>query len=307
MRKIHAGWLAALVLILGSMYAGGAYVQASGQKAYALNGSDNLDVPYVPTPESVVEKMLDMAMVTGDDLVYDLGSGDGRIVITAAKERGARGVGIDLDPERIRESNENAREAQVTDKVQFFQQDLFSVDLGRATVVTLYLLPSVNLELRPKLFQELMPGTRVVSHDFDMGEWGADQTAEVEGSMVYFWVMPANVTGTWEWAMPDQAGGGKCVLEMDQEYQHAAGTLHAGSSATPLRDVRISGEMVSFTVDQQVNGKTVPMRYEGRVDGSTIEGGIRAPDGSMADGMVWKASRNPATETAIDEPAAVEM
>jgi SAM-dependent methyltransferase len=152
------------------------------------------DVIYVPTPPEVVAEMLKVANVTKNDVVYDLGSGDGRIVITAAKERGARGVGIDIDPERIREANENARAAGVTDKVKFLQQDLFETDFREATVVTLYLLPSLNVKLRPKLFKDLRPGTRIVSHSFDMGDWKPDQTIDVDGRTVYYWVIPANAS-----------------------------------------------------------------------------------------------------------------
>jgi SAM-dependent methyltransferase len=153
-----------------------------------------LDVPYVPTPETVVDKMLTMAAVTKDDVVYDLGCGDGRIVITAAKKYGARGVGVDIDPQRIRESNANARKADVEDRVTFQRQDLFKLDLREATVVTLYLLPKINLKLRPKLFEELRPGTRIVSHDFDMGDWKPEKTVKLtdQGTehTVYFWTIP---------------------------------------------------------------------------------------------------------------------
>ncbi len=148
------------------------------------------DVPYVPTPQPVVDKMLELAEVSSDDVIYDLGSGDGRIVITAAREYGARGIGVDIDPRRIAEARENARKAGVSDRVMFVQRDLFQVPLGEATVVTLYLLPDVNLKLRPKLLRELRPGTRVVSHDFDMGDWKPQRTAEIEGHTIYYWVVP---------------------------------------------------------------------------------------------------------------------
>lgn len=147
------------------------------------------DVPYVPTSQKVVDAMLKIANVTKTDKIYDLGSGDGRIVITAAKEYGATGVGIDLNPVRIGEANENARKANVTDKVKFIEGDLFEQDFSEATVVTLYLLPRVNLKLRPKLLA-LKPGTRIVSHAFDMGDWKPDQTMRVEGSTIYFWTVP---------------------------------------------------------------------------------------------------------------------
>jgi tRNA G37 N-methylase Trm5 len=153
------------------------------------------DVHYVPTPEEVVEEMLRVANVGKDDVVYDLGCGDGRIVITAAKKYGARGVGIDIDPERIKESNENARKAGVADHVKFLQQDLFTTDFSEATVVTLYLLPALNLKLRPKLLSELKPGTRIVSHAFDMGDWKPEKVVNVPGDehdrTLYFWVVPA--------------------------------------------------------------------------------------------------------------------
>jgi SAM-dependent methyltransferase len=149
------------------------------------------DVIFVPTPDSVVHAMLDVAKVTKDDVVYDLGCGDGRIVIAAAKDYGARGVGIDVDPQRIAEATANAERAGVTKRVKFLQQDLFETDIHDATVVTLYLLPSLNLKLRPKLWNDLKPGTRVVSHAFDMGpDWQPEQKLSVEGRNVFFWTVP---------------------------------------------------------------------------------------------------------------------
>ena len=151
----------------------------------------NPDVIFVPTPNEVVEKMLELAAVTRDDVVYDLGSGDGRIPITAAQTYGARGVGIDIDPQRIRESRENARKAGVEDKVRFMEGDLFTADISEATVVTLYLLTQLNIKLRPKLLKELKPGTRVVSHGFDMGDWAPEQRVFVGASSVLLWRIPA--------------------------------------------------------------------------------------------------------------------
>jgi cyclopropane fatty-acyl-phospholipid synthase-like methyltransferase len=148
------------------------------------------DVFYVPTPPAVVEAMLTIAGVSSSDVVYDLGCGDGRIPIAAAQKYGARGVGIDIDPARIAEAKENAKVAGVTDKVTFLEQDLFTSDFSSATVVTLYLLPSLNQKLMPKLKAELKPGTRIVSHAFDMGpEWPPDKTQEVEGKTIYFWTI----------------------------------------------------------------------------------------------------------------------
>jgi ribosomal protein L11 methylase PrmA len=148
-----------------------------------------LDVPFVPTPEPVVEKMLDLAKVGPNDVVYDLGSGDGRIVILAA-QRGARAVGVDLDPQRVREARANAQRANVGDRAEFRQGNLFDVNLAPATVVTLYLLPGVNLKLKPKLLKELRPGTRIVSHSFDMGDWKPARSVEVDGRKVHLWIVP---------------------------------------------------------------------------------------------------------------------
>jgi precorrin-6B methylase 2 len=160
---------------------------------------EKLDVPYVPTPHHVVAKMLKMAKVSRNDIVYDLGSGDGRIVITAAQRYGSRGLGYDLDPKRIEEANENARAAGVTDRVRFVQQDLFEADLSQATVVTLYLLPEVNLKLRPKLLKELKPGTRIVSHNYGLGDWDPIKTETLSSPtgthFVFYWVVPE--AGTW--------------------------------------------------------------------------------------------------------------
>lgn len=148
------------------------------------------DVPYVPTPQPVVDRMLEMADLDSSDVVYDLGSGDGRIVIRAARTYGARGVGIEIDAERIEEARKNAEEAGVTDLVEFRQADLFEADFSEATAVTLYLLPSVNMKLRPKLFEQLAPGTPVVSHDFGMGGWTPEKTVEVNGDTIYRWTIP---------------------------------------------------------------------------------------------------------------------
>ncbi len=150
------------------------------------------DVIFVPTPNDVVDRMLELARVTPKDVVYDLGCGDGRIVITAAQKYGVRAVGIDIDPKRIAEANENAKAARVTDKVRFVEGDLFEADIGEATVVTLYLLTRLNEKLKPKLMRDLKPGTRVVSHAFDMGDWKPEQTAQVPASTVYLWRIPAN-------------------------------------------------------------------------------------------------------------------
>ncbi|HKZ72777.1 MAG TPA: class I SAM-dependent methyltransferase [Steroidobacteraceae bacterium] len=181
--------LASLTSIVLATSLAAAQTSSESLPTIAVPGTVDKDVPFVPSPDAVVAKMLEMAMVGPKDVVYDLGSGDGRIVIAAAK-KGARAVGVDIDPERIRESNQNAREAGVQKRVKFIEQNLFDTDFREASVVTLYLLPGVNMKLRPKLLSELRPGTRIVSHSFDMGDWAPAKTAQVDGANVYLWIIP---------------------------------------------------------------------------------------------------------------------
>jgi ribosomal protein L11 methylase PrmA len=179
------------VLMASVALAGNEPRPASNEAGQATQAPSRVpDVVFVPTPEEVVDAMLKVAKVGSQDVVYDLGSGDGRIAIAAAKQHGARAIGIDIDPERIAEAKENARQAGVTDKVRFIQADLFESNISEATVVTLYLLPSLNLKLMPKLMKELKPGTRIVSHAFDMGDWEPEQELDVDGRKVYYWTIP---------------------------------------------------------------------------------------------------------------------
>ncbi|MCS7253571.1 MAG: class I SAM-dependent methyltransferase [Armatimonadota bacterium] len=264
--------------------------------AIAVAQKRPLDVPFVPTPPEVVKKMLQMANVGKDDIVYDLGCGDGRIVIAAVRDFNAkRGVGVDLDPQRIRESNENARKAGVTEKVLFIEGDLFKADIREATVVTLYLLPSVNLRLRPKLFRELKPGSRVVSHDFDMGDWEADKVETVDNyHTVYYWVIPAGVAGTWRWAGGPK-GEQQFRLELTQVFQKVKGMLFVGKAATEIRetDAKLVGRQLSFTTVRQVGGQQVKVTYNGQVNGDTIEGTVTIS--GQAGVRKWVAKRDPAT------------
>lgn len=195
-----ARWMA--ILLLGGLLGGGC---SSGTERATSNAAGDSsqsavdvlsygpEVPYVPTSMPVVDRMLELAEVSADDVVYDLGSGDGRIVIRAAERFGARGVGIEIDSALVQEARRNAEAAGVSDFVTFRHADLFDVDIGEATVVTLYLLPTVNVRLRPKLFEELEPGTRVVSHDFDMDEWEHHERVEVGNSAIYFWIIPDDI------------------------------------------------------------------------------------------------------------------
>jgi SAM-dependent methyltransferase len=264
----------------------------------------HLDVPYVPTRPEVVDRMLQMAGVGRNDVLYDLGCGDGRIVITAAERYGTRGVGIDINPERIRESRENADKAKVTGLVKFVQQDLFQTDFHEATVVTLYLLTSVNLRLRPILFAQLRPGTRVVSHDFSMDSWTPDGSDTVmaggRSHSIYFWVIPANVSGTWEWTWPQGASRLPCRLDIEQRFQTLTGRLTVGSRELPLKDLRISGDRISFSAETKEGGASRSVLFEGRVLGDSIEGTMSAEGSANGAKKPWAARRNPFTKKPIE-------
>ena len=260
------------------------------------------DVVFVPTPQEVVDEMLKVANVHKGDVVYDLGCGDGRLVIGAAQKYGARGVGIDIDPERIKESKDNAAKAGVSNLVQFLEQDLFQTDFHEATVMTLYLLSSVNRRLRPKLLQELKPGTRVVSHDFDMDEWKPDQSSEVLADDishdVFLWIIPANVSGTWTWTMGKPAV--KCEMNLEQLFQVPSGSATIGGAAAEIKGLTLKGDQIWFTVERPFEGKLVPMAFEGKVAGHNITGKIKFQAGGKESVWDWKAGRNPATEKPID-------
>ena len=256
-----------------------------------------LDVPYEPTSYGIAGEMLNMAGVTSKDLVYDLGCGDGRIVILAAKERGARGVGVDLDPARIRESRKNAKIAGVTQRVRFYEQNLFSTDLSQATVVMLYLYPEVNIKLRPKLLKELKPGTRIVSHSHTMGDWEDDATQRVEGHDLHFFVVPANVTGIWRWIEPD---GRRVSLFLNQKFQRVKGSMTIGAETYPIVYCSLKGNTLLFSVERMGRGGKEVFSYEGQVSGDTIQGRI-TPRGPGQGMMRWQATREPSTIVSIAE------
>ncbi len=276
-------------------------------------------MPYVSTPDEVVAEMLRIANVDKDDVLYDLGCGDGRIVITAAKMYGCRGVGIDIDPERIRESRENAIKAGVSDRVQFIQVDLFEAEIREASVVTLYLLSGVNLRLRPKLFLELSPGSRVVSHEFRMGNWEPDATSSVKAEnyrdpylfdywdeqiadywrthKVYLWIIPGNVKGTWKLTIPDISGNDEFTLRFDQEFQRVRGQVLEGASSISvfIKDVKIRGNMLLFTLERKLKGRTESLHFEGIIQGNTMRGTMEI-EGAPGKGKIkWTAKRDLST------------
>jgi ubiquinone/menaquinone biosynthesis C-methylase UbiE len=262
------------------------------------------DVPFVPTPHEVVYEMLKMANVNKNDYLFDLGCGDGRIVITAVKDTGCRGVGIDIDPIRIEESKNNAVEAGVTDLVEFLQQDLFEADFSKATVLTLYLLQTVNLELRPKILRVLKPGTRVVSHDFSMKEWEADEYTEVKMERrthsIYFWIVPANVSGTWKWSSSSGADNDQYVLKIEQRFQKINGTLQLNGSALSIEQGELVGDKLEFTVGRTLEGKTVRMSFSGDVKGNSIQGSIKTESDTDTKTSLWRAKRDPSSIAPIE-------
>ena len=227
-----------------------------------VQGRPRLDAPYIATELQVVDAMLGLAQVRPGDYVIDLGSGDGRILIAAARSIGARGLGVDIDPARIRESNANARAAGVAARVAFRRQDLFATPLAEADVLTLYLLPEVNLRLRPRILAEMRPGTRVVSHDFDMGDWRWDQRQRLGRATIYLWIVPARVAGRWTLT----ANGRSWPLTIEQRYQAFSGTIGAGEGAVRTEQGRLNGDRIRF-IARLGEGRQV---FEGRVAGNSI-------------------------------------
>ena len=245
---------------------------AQGQPAKEYQpevGQAGKDVVWVPTPQALVDKMLEMAKVTPKDYVIDLGSGDGRTVITAA-QRGSKALGIEYNPDMVELSKRNAAKEGVADKATFMKADLFESDFSQAQVITMFLLPSINLKLRPKILN-LKPGTRIVSNTFDMEDWKPDETASVEGCTnwctAYLWIVPAKVEGTWKTPQ------GELVLK--QTFQNLSGTLRNGNVTAPISNAKMNGDQITFTA--------AGTQYTGRVNGNAMEG--------TAGATKWNATR----------------
>ena len=271
---------AALALVL-SLSAAGAFAQAQpATPVYEPSvGQAGKDVVWVPTPQALVDKMLNMAKVTPSDYVIDLGSGDGRTVITAAK-RGVRALGIEYNPDMVELSKRAAAKENVADKATFMKADLFESDFSKATVITMFLLPDINLKLRPKILG-LKPGTRIVSNTFTMGEWTADSSVtadEKEGCrsycVAYLWIVPAKVDGTWKLAQGE--------LQLKQDFQMLSGTLKTGDKSVPVTG-RMRGDQITFTA--------AGTEYSGTVNGNAIDGNVKGSG-------TWSAAR-------VGRPAAV--
>lgn len=261
--RISKSAVAATVVLLALNVA---HAQPAGKEAAAASkeftpevGQAGKDVVWVPTPQTLVNKLLDMTKLTPKDILYDLGSGDGRTVITAAK-RGARAYGIEYNPDMVELSKRNAAIEGVSDKATFEKADIFESDFSKATVITLFLLPSLNMKLRPTLLN-MKAGTRVAANSFDMGDWKPDQTARVEGDCgawctAYLWIVPAKVEGAWKSANGE--------LTLKQEFQVISGTLRIGDKSLAISNGKLDGERIAFSVGA--------VQYSGRVNGDSIEG-----------------------------------
>ena len=247
-------------------------------------GQAGKDVIWVPTPDDVVERMLIMAQVTPNDNVWDLGAGDGKIAIMAAKKFGARATGIEYNPDMVKHANANAEKAGVAGsgqgKAVIRHGDIFATDFSSATVITLYLLPALNMKLRPQILS-MRPGTRVVSHSFSMEDWEADEISTLDGRRAYFWMVPANVMGGWSLEL----GGQKADMTIDQTFQKISGNIALGPIHAGMRDARLRGAQISFAyVDQN----RVRRDFSGRVNGGRMEGIFRDEKG--AEGK-WSATK----------------
>ncbi|NLC70929.1 MAG: methyltransferase domain-containing protein [Desulfuromonadaceae bacterium] len=303
MKKIE---LLVLLLFFVPLFCGFTEIPIKAQSPFE---DVTVDVPYITMPQKDIEKILEMAQVGPDDLLYDLGSGDGRIVIAAAEKRGARGVGVEIDGELVRESRRKAKRANVQDRVEFIESDLFKVDFSKATVVTLYLMPDLNLRLRPTLLS-MPPGTRVISHSWDMGEWQPDEAVftpsltvrmfpdkKFRRSKIHLWIIPADIRGNWHWREVDGKTLGS--LRINQRFQEAEGTLTDGAGESPAT-VEIKGDWVRITPKDGQGGKSLPI-LEGRVDGGVINGTATYKDGTQAKSFPWKAFRQPETMTSVEK------
>jgi hypothetical protein len=258
------------------------------------------DVVYVPTPQVVVDSMLNMAKVNAKDYIIDLGSGDGRIVITAAKKFGASGYGVDLDEVLLKRANDTAKREGVAERAQFVEQNLFETDLSKATVITTYLLPEMNEKLRPKILR-LKPGTRVVAHDYHMGEWQPDDNDTLSvpektvgnpgTSYIYLWYVPANAAGKWQIRAPVAGQTLAVDLDLSQRFQMLNGNARINDRAAQLQGARVRGEDVTFWLTVGSGANAVRHEFNGRLQGDTINGTLRVHAGKKVDQAVFTAKR----------------
>ncbi len=254
------------------------------------------DAPYVPTPDHVVDAMLELGRVGPADYLVDLGCGDGRIVITAAKKLGARGMGVDLDSGLVATARRAAEREGVAGRVSFQANDLFHTDISRATVVTMYLLQSVNLRLRPRLLKELKPGTRIISHDFDLERWQPDARLTVPvpdkvygppSSELFLWVVPADASGVWRWQLEVGGAAREYILSLQQEFQMLGGSMMATGRSAAVTG-RMRGEEIGFVLTLDIDGRPLRHEFSGRVSGNAIAGWVTVAGGPR---LEWRATR----------------
>ena len=259
------------------------------------------DTPYVQTPQNVVDKMLEVAKVGPKDFVIDLGSGDGRMIITAARKHGARGFGVDLDRRLVTLSNRLAAKLGVADRAVFYERDIYQTDVSPASVVTIYLLPEVNLMMRPILLSTLKPGTRVVSHDYDMGEWPPDVSFTMDApgktvgrdqkSKVFYWVVPGRVAGKWMGQSTGEGAKRAFELVLNQNFQKVEGTLTTDGKTVPIEDAKLVGERLTFFAKPDQNGAE-RLEFDGRVTNNALDGTLRvAREGAASRQQSWSAAR----------------
>ena len=269
----------AMAVLAMALFMAGAPVQAQSSSACTFKprvGQSGKDVVWVPTPDAVVDRMLRMAQVTPGDYVVDLGSGDGKIVILAAQRFGVRGLGIEYDPDMVELSRCLAREARVAEMTRFERGDIFASDFTQATVVTMYLLPELNRRLRPLLFARMKPGTRIVSHQFTMGDWQPDESSSVDDKASHFWVIPANAGGHWKLTWRGEPGEGGGDLTLVQTFQKIGGRVRFRELEAGLRDARLRGDRIAFELMDETG---VLRSFTGRILGDRIEGTALGPDG----------------------------
>lgn len=247
-------------------------------------GQEGKDVIWVPTPDEVVDRMLNMAQTKAEDYVIDLGAGDGKIAIAAAKKFGARSLGIEYNPLMVKLAQSNAKAAGVLGKAQFVQGDIFVTDFTQATVLTLYLLPVLNMKLRPQILA-LRPGTRVVAHAFNMEDWEPDETSDVDGRRVFFWIVPARVSGRWALELFGDGGSEKVGVRLDQRFQKIEGVAYLGSVLVGLREPRLNGFNIVFAY---VDNEGVRRDFTGSVSGAAMQGAFRTDSGAQGR---WTATR----------------
>ena len=273
---------ATAIFAMASVVAFPVFAQSSAAGSFTPSvGQEGKDVIWVPTPPELVRRMLQLAQTTSKDYVVDLGAGDGRIAIAAAKQFGARAMGIEYNPDMVALANGEAKAAGVSDKARIVHGDIFEQDFSDATVVTMYLLTQLNLKLRPKLL-EMRPGTRLVAHQFGMGDWQPDETSYVEGRPAHLWIVPAKIAGNWKVRVTDGARSREFSLQLEQTFQKVSGSADFGKTNTTLRDARLQGGLLRFVLTD-TDGRL--REFSGLVSGDTMSGAV----GGAGPRLRWQA------------------